>query len=65
MICIIQHDSFHFPRSSLKQTIAIQVNVLALSGRCLTASVLVIACAVISSVEAVFNMLMFLVHCNC
>ena len=62
----IQRDSFHFPGSSLKANKRYVIQcVLAVSVIRLTASVLVIACARISSVEAVFNMLMFLVHCNC
>jgi len=55
----IQRDSFHFPGSSLKANKRYVIQcVLVVSVRRLIASVLGIACAGISSVQAVFNMLM-------
>jgi hypothetical protein len=61
----IQCDPFHFPGLSPKQTSTMQPSVLALPVTYLIVFVLVTACDGISSVEAVFNMLLFLVHCSC
>jgi hypothetical protein len=62
---MIYSDPFHFPGSSPKQTSTMQPSVLALPVTYLIVFVLVTACDGISSVEAVFNMLLFLVHCSC